>query len=440
MTLAYTLDTSTDLEDRVIRYARNNRAQNVSFRKLVHWLKVGERATHYLHPYPAKLLPQIAHYFLAAKSLTPPRGVVLDPFGGTGTVALEALLSGRQAYYADVNPLARMIARVKTRPPAESSAKASLARVRKRYNERLLKAPPPDVVNIRHWYASSTIKNLSDLLACVRQERNEVVRSLLELTFSSVARRLSNADPRLSVPVRLGEDVVSHTRRDVWNAFESQLLANIKRISELERIRPASYKHAICAGSDARKLTSDGRRRLRKNSIDLVLTSPPYSGAQKYIRASSLNLGWLGLAASTQLKDLDKVSIGREHHPRSSLQVMPVTGIAAADRVIKRVWKIDRTRAVICAVYLEEMRDAITEVARVLKAGGHFVLVIGNNEVCGINFKSSEYLAEICHNAGLKIKLRLVDEIKSRGLMTKRNKSAGVISREWVLLFEKTEL
>lgn len=108
-------DTSPQLERLLARYQRNRRAIPVSFRALIPWMKP-DRGTHYLHPYPAKLLPQIAHFFSASNLLSSPGDVILDPFGGTGTVALEALLCGRNAFYSDINPLARLIAKVKTSP------------------------------------------------------------------------------------------------------------------------------------------------------------------------------------------------------------------------------------------------------------------------------------------------------------------------------------
>jgi hypothetical protein len=65
------------------------------------------------------------------------------------------------------------------------------------------------------------------------------------------------------------------------------------------------------------------------------------------------------------------------------------------------------------------------------------VLVIGDNEVCGESFPTSRYLSLYLQAAGLALKLSLVDDIKSRGLMTKRNKTAGMITREWVMLLRK---
>jgi hypothetical protein len=66
-----------------------------------------------IHLYPAKLLPHIAAFFLASSELSSKGDKVLDPFSGSGTVLLEALLAGRSPIGADSNPLARLISKVK---------------------------------------------------------------------------------------------------------------------------------------------------------------------------------------------------------------------------------------------------------------------------------------------------------------------------------------
>jgi SAM-dependent methyltransferase len=168
----------------------------------------------------------------------------------------------------------------------------------------------------------------------------------------------------------------------------------------------------------------------------LVITSPPYAGAQKYIRASSLSLGWLGLAEEGELKPLENATIGREHLPGIG-DAQPTTSVAKANLVISRIRRKNPLRAAICATYLNEMQEVVEELQRVVRPGGRVVLVIGNNEVCGEQFLSSEYLKEILERVGFQTRLQLIDEIKSRGLMTKRNRTASVITREWVLVFEK---
>lgn len=96
------------------QYATEGKPIQVNFRDIVPQLSRGERYTHLIHPYPAKLICHIPYFFLNSDYCCPKQGSVLDPFCGSGTVLLEAILSGRNAYGADANPLARKISRVKT--------------------------------------------------------------------------------------------------------------------------------------------------------------------------------------------------------------------------------------------------------------------------------------------------------------------------------------
>lgn len=438
----YPVDTSAELI-RLIGTYRDSALQ-VSFREMVPWIKVGERATHYLHSYPAKLLPQIAHFFLAASILSKQGDTVLDPFGGTGTVALEALLSGRHAINADANPLARLIAQVKTRVLSDEELLNAFEGVKTRY--KLARAgKPPSVVNLEYWYSAADIRALCRLRSAVLGERHKPLRDFLLVTFSSVCRRVSNADPRFSVPVRRKDsDTVDVGAPSlVWNQFENQFFANAERFCSLRQMGFKS-RARHCVGEDARDLrvASDwddlGKKRLPDSSVDLIITSPPYAGAQKYIRASSLSLGWLGLAGSRELRGFERKNIGREHLDLGEVQRIEKSGLEQADALISAISRENPSRAAIVATYLLEMKLALKESVRALRPGGYFVLVIGDNQVCGREFASSLYLTQILNDLGLQTKLRLVDEIRSRGLITKRNKTAGMISKEWIILLQKS--
>lgn len=52
----------------------------------------------------------LAEYYI--NKYTQPKDIVLDPFGGSGSIARKILLMGRKCIYSDLNPLAALIARV----------------------------------------------------------------------------------------------------------------------------------------------------------------------------------------------------------------------------------------------------------------------------------------------------------------------------------------
>ena len=74
----------------------------------------GNYASHALHAFPAKFPPQLPRLFITA--LTRPGDSVLDPMVGSGTTIVESLLAERQGIGFDIDPLARLIATVKTTP------------------------------------------------------------------------------------------------------------------------------------------------------------------------------------------------------------------------------------------------------------------------------------------------------------------------------------
>ena len=430
----YTIDTSAALTALTQTYRETEQPVVVEFRRLVHWIRLGERASHYLHPYPGKLLPHIAHFFLATEAYADRNDMVLDPFAGSGTVALETVLSGRQALYAEANPLGRLLTAVKTRAIASSSLdtaeEAVLSSFAKSRARKL-----PSVVNIDKWYDVDVIGQLVRLRAAIGGLAPGPERELMRATFSAVVRKSSNADPRFSVPVRYrpGEAPAVSTPIEL---FEAQLAANRVRMAALADVKLLGQ--AIGAGCDARALEAADGSRLTDGSVGMIISSPPYAGAQKYVRASSLSLGWLDMVPASRLRALEDRTIGREHHAKAVWSIDRPSGIAQADALISEIARENQSRATIVGIYLAEMRSALAEAVRVLRPGGHLVLIIGDNTVCGRRFASSEYLCEMLQRMGTKVVLSLVDTIRSRQLMTRRAITAGVIATESVIVFRKS--
>jgi hypothetical protein len=329
----------------------------------------------------------------------------------------------------------QLIAETKICTPGNIDFHEALINLTSRFKQsRVLRHPA--VVNIEKWFDPDVIRALARLKAAIDLEPSAEIRKLFHTTFSATVRRVSNADPRLSVPVLVKHTFSAKAPENVWQRFYDQFSANVKRVKELAQLTPTQPKLQI-VGPNARYLGLAAYDGLAPNSVDLVITSPPYAGAQKYIRASSLCLGWLGLAEDGELKPLENLTIGREHLSKFDVDACPKTSISAANRVIERVRKKNPARAAICAIYLNEMEEVMRQLHIVLWPGGRLVLVIGNNEVCSEKFLSSEYLSTMLLTLGFHLEVKIVDEIKSRGLMTKRNRNASVITREWVLVFKK---
>jgi tRNA G10 N-methylase Trm11 len=446
------LDTSVLFDQLRLSFRNSQKPVEVDFRQLVDWIRLGDQETHLLHPYPAKLLPHIAHFFVHASTLAGKKSVVLDPFCGSGTVALEASLAGCSPFVADANPMALLITQVKTTPydpeQLREVARDICGRVK-----RLRIAPVIAIVNDHMWYSAERKRRLEIILRAVREVATGSVEQFFLVCFSVLARRLSNADPNVSVPVRLNDkealpDAVRARIKDrlAWlekvdpvEEFARICAWNVQRVEEANLTNPRR-KQAQIAGHDARKLIDPFARAnapLSSGTIPLIVTSPPYGSAQKYIRATSLSLNWLGMAEPRELKHLEAQSIGREHVPIRANDFDTGKLPRRFETLLKRIEKANPTRAKITRVYFFEMAQTLKELARVTSVDGRIVLVVGNNAVTGEVVRNDSYFSEILQNSGLELELSLLDDIKSRGLMTKRNRTASVISRESVLIFRK---
>jgi len=429
-------------------YKNKSAPINVKFRDLIPELRSKERYTHLIHKYPAKLLVHIPYLFVNNTILSSENDIILDPFVGTGTVYLESILSGRKAYGADSNPLARLISKVKVTSYDIEEVTRAIEEV---VNKALVSESSilPEVRNVDFWFPLQNRKDLAKLLYQIKQIINDDIRDFLLVAFSNCIKKVSYADPRIAVPVKLNparytdalvkqkvsNAITTIEHIDVISKFKDVANDNLKRSKKLKvRLNGTAVGQYI--SNDARKLFKNDSERLENNSIQLIITSPPYAGAQKYIRSSSLNLGWTELAGIKDLRELDKKNIGRENYYKRELIAHP-TGIPEADEIINKIASISMERATVVSQYIVEMKEAIDEMIRVLKKDGYIVMVIGNNKVCNLEFNTQQYLCSYMLQKGLTPQFKLIDDISSYGLMTKRNKTASVISREFILVFKK---
>ena len=433
------------------QYEEKNHAIMVDFKSLVPEIVKPERYTHLIHPYPAKLLASIPYYILRTERFCPNGGVVLDPFCGAGTVLLEAILCGKNALGADANPIARLISEAKTQYVPANDLKKELDRILRKI-EKNSNYTIPDFPNKDFWFSQHVQEQLSHLLHIIQKLKDKKHKVFFMVCLSNIIKKVSYADPRIYVPVRMNPErftdkpdlyqklrikLDSLRNIDVYEKFRQVSMENIQRMELLRELADSRCTSRVIS-KDARNLTNRiGSKELLENeSVDLVLTSPPYAGAQKYIRSSRLSLNWFGMGNPDSIRNLEKSNIGREDLAQKD-RIISEIGIGEVDKLIAKIALKDTTRACIVSTYLNEMSVALKEAVRVLKKGGYMVLVVGPNKVSGYDFDTPKYLRLIAERYGMHTELLLIDSIKKYGMLAMRNKTAGMIMVEHVIVMKK---
>lgn len=205
---------------------------------------VNQYLTHWIYPYKGKFHPQMIRALLNIIGLK--KGdIVLDPFIGSGTMAVEAQLLGINSIGIDISPLCVLQTRVKT------ECLEVITQIEE-YQDRIFNEMRPSLFNPENL-------NLPEAIARIPEEK---VRN-----FYKLAELLAHSDK-----ARRGKDFF---KSFVTNA--QLMLASVKDYKDIsQKLQLNLGKVAIEVG-DARKLP------LEDGSVDGIITSPPYSIALDYV-------------------------------------------------------------------------------------------------------------------------------------------------------------
>lgn len=383
-------------------------------------------ASHDLHAFPAKFPPQLPRKFILG--LTQPGDVVLDPMMGSGTTILEAYLSDRQSVGLDIDPLARLISRVKTTPldpePVAEIGKMVLKRatisvqsdthyLRTLLNERWEKQTKQFV---DYWFALETQIELIALITEIERLEDERIKDFLKLAFSaciitksggvSLAFDLAHTRPHRAkvVLTRSGELLVGNnhhgdpsprvqlltkTLRSPLVEFQKRLQQNLRSLVEI----PGGKRPPYLDLADAQNIP------LETESVDLVVTSPPYaSNAIDYMRAHKFSLVWLGYTVD-ELTNTRGYCIGGENTATFSFEELP----PFTSSIVAAVRQIDEKKASVLHRYYSEMSRVMRSMYRVLKPDKAAILVVATSTMRNVDTQTHNCLADIGREIGFEV-------------------------------------
>lgn len=348
--------------------------------------------SHKFHSYPARFIPQIPLSFI--RLFTKEGDIVLDPMCGCGTTLIEASLNNRHSIGNDFNPLAVLISKAKTTliPETEfiplerkfAQTKRYLDLDYRRIEERANNLPNRTISKI---FNKAIIGKLEAIREMILELRDEGWNDLYDFG-------------RVALSATIWSLVENGNGLDVENVFIKKVQAMKKEILEMAKIISNPPDIKVIKG-DARKLE------VEDNSVDLIVTSPPYVNALDYYRVHMYNMLWLGM-------DFDlfrKHEIGGHSH-----------------------FIMNRFR--LLSEYLGDMLRSMAEMSRVLKKGKICAIVVGNSSLEYELIESHKYFSSFANDIGfkhIKTYFRNIDK-------TRKYTSAdiGQIDDEYIVVLEKT--
>jgi hypothetical protein len=383
-----------------------------------------------VHPFPARMAPELAATKVASLA---GEAVVLDPMMGSGTFPIMAAKSGHRAFGCDTDPLALIISNTLAADYRLDEFLEEAHAVHEKaaaYQECDIQVDPETSAFIDFWFDSKARSRLSALALSIEQASPHLMAPLWcafsRLIISKDAGASRARDVSHSRPHRV-RDFASFDPVDKFLASAHAVASRVSN-SRMRDPEEGSPDVPVILRADARKLP------FRRETVDAVMTSPPYLIAIDYLRGHRMSLVWMGYSIS-YLRSLRSENIGSE------------TGIsieAPLDEVVKGSFKgtlPDRALRII-GRYVADMNQVMSELSRVVKAGGVISFVMADARMNGVQISIEEILRRLGQRNGLKIRSRVSRGLpESRRYLPPPRNSRGALDgrmkEEVILTFER---
>ena len=336
--------------------------------------------THGYHTYPAMMIPQIARrlIYLYGKNAK----TLLDPFCGSGTSLVEASLTNHinEAYGFDLNPLAVLIAKVKTTPITTEALGKTLNKILGTTKHNGV----PSFKNIDFWFKPGVAERLAILKTAINKVQDMDIKDFFSVVFSETVRNVSNTRNGEFKLYRMSKESLSKHNPHVFREFERIASRSIIGMREYIKARQKSQTKAQL-GNSMLELP------LKPLSINLVVTSPPYGDSRTtvaYGQFSRLASQWLGYE---DVNSLDNRLLGGKATKGLKVKI----NSPALKKTVEKIALEDQKRAKEVLSFYEDFDRCVIQLERVMAKEGFVCFVVGNRTVKGINIPTDKIMSEM---------------------------------------------
>ena len=386
--------------------------------------------THGMFKYPCKFIPEIPRW--AIKSfIHKDKSVILDPFSGSGTSLLEANLLGFTAFGTEIDDIARLITKVKTKRLTVNQFNALDKEFKlaiKAIKEESYGVYRPCINNIDHWFSEKTRIELGRLKTFIDSISDQDIKDFFKVCMISIIKKVSYADdmspkPYVSTKIIKKPPTVEREFTNIFNRY-------LQMEQELHKIKNLGATKLL--EGDALNFKLDTR-------VDMAITSPPYINAFDYGRTMRLENLWLGTLTEDSLRAKKANYVGTEKI--NTKKEEKDLGVLDDSKLLKKcyagIYAQDEKRALVVKKFFEDMKINLKLVYKYLKADGKYVIVIGNSKIRNIDIESWKIIEEIGHKVGFKTATTFSYVIRNPYIRIPRKGMGGKIGQDYITVLNK---
>ena len=295
-------------------------------------------------------------------NFTQPGDLILDPFGGSGITAIEAMMADRKAIHIDLNPMSEFIVTSLAAPVSILELKETFLQIKAKYqksepkdisdyNKILKKYPYPkgiilpkssDVNTVEKLFSKKQLAELALLKHLIKSVKNINIKKSLLLAFSSTVNKINltyhhstyasknagNSAPMQYYRYRIAP---KPTSLDLMETFTTKISAVINAKKDMEfKINPDTIEDLKILKGTATDLNF-----IKNESVDYIYTDPPYGKKIPYLDLSIMWNAWLDLDVNETDYKLEAIEGGEHNKTKQEYNDLISESIREMYRVLK---------------------------------------------------------------------------------------------------------
>lgn len=488
------------LKEKDLKPVKNTQKHTKEDRLLIQWLKElpenfwdfknedTTAFTHGLHTYPATMIYPISRNIISKVKEIYPINSLLDPFSGSGTVPVEGVLAGIPNIYAtDMNPLSILLTEVKSNALSPKKLNQDFKVLQKsinssyKYHNEILdtiddfilsqnlditdkktwgeNAPGyikqflqqkrstinvPTFKNIGYWFKPKILLELSLIAQEIQEVNNIEFKKFYIVAFSELLRLVSNRRNGEFKMYRMPAEKIKTFEPNVLDTFYSILLKNIKKMEEFyTQTKTLARSNIHIKLDNAKELIS-----IPDNSIDLLITSPPYGDSRTtvaYGQFSRLTLQWNDFLENKDdinnesMKLDNKLMGGIKYRNGYAYELSSPTLKTALNNIVSK----DLERSGDVFSFYKDLDMCLEATSKKSKKGTYQFWVVGNRTVKEVYLETDKILAELAQAHNLQYITTFTRNIHNKVMPSKNspsNKTGATVStmlNEYIVILKK---
>lgn len=291
--------------------------------------------------------------------------LVLDPFGGSGVTAIEAMMNNRKTINIDLNPMAVFIVQSLIAPVKQNELGEAFLRVKQEYLVKepktkeeikavLKKYPYPkgnllpkgsDVKRVEELFTDKQLAQLALLKSIIKKEKNDNIRNSLLLMFSGLLTKVNRTYHSSTVRAEGGGDAAAfryYRYRIAKKAVDIEAMKYFKlryeKVSGAKKEMAYFINDKTITNAQIIKGTAKNLSFIKNESVDYIYTDPPYGKKIPYLDLSVMWNAWLDLKVTKKDYEEEAIEGGEQQKSKEEYNNL----IAASIKEMYRVLKFDR--------------------------------------------------------------------------------------------------